>query len=350
MKFFTKLFLILFLGMPAWTQERIYEDQIFYHQDMDDVAYFLGEVQYGSDLILKRALQSEPQTKMLVLISHGGSMYGGLRASAVIRQSKLDTYVPKKSICASACSSMLFAGVNRWVNGNLGVHQFRSGDDKRVLAGIKEVQADTQFLTSDVITILSDYDLPDFVVPRMLATHWSEMHWFNSTEKKLLMNRNTSQLSKDVDCIERVTDFWVNTIYLEEEAVMPRCAQAVETDRFDSTQSLSIETKMIRPGTYKLENCQGNLTNTLNLGSITVSEHRDRFNGRNAMISDVNGIELMFGNPRLYHTDSGNLISEKLKESILTNGSFEPIGVALTSDDGNYQICSSSGFLGPLGI
>ena len=262
-------------------------------------------------------------------------MYGGIRASGVIHQAGINTYVPEGVACMSACSSMFFAGKNRWVEGDLGVHQFRSGEDsEEVLAAITEVEAEAQFAMSDIITVLSDYDLPNFVLPRMLSTHWSDMHIFKDTEKAALMEKNSEQLPPEKECIEKVARFLMENFYSEEdpETSMPTCeipAQNVATDIV--REAFSNVTNM-NNAVYSIESCEGELTAYLSSGSIIVSKHRRSFNGRNVSVNSRDGTELMFGNPRVYVTDTGDMISENGAESMLIDGKFEPIIVALIAD------------------
>ena len=341
MRFLIFLFLILLKPLVVHAEGKMYEYEIYYHPALEDVAFFFGTVQYQSDMILKRTLQSEPQTKLIVLASFGGSMYGGMRASSVIHQAGIDTYVPERVACMSACSSMFFAGKNRWVEGDLGVHQFRSGDDtEEVSAAVKEVEAQAQFKMSDVITVLSDYDLPNFVLPRMLSTHWSDMHIFTDTEKVSLMEKNAGQLPSSKDCIEKVAWFLMENFYSEEslERTMPTCelpAQDVATDIVRTAFSNGIN---MNNATYSIESCEGDLTAYLSSGSINISKHRRSFNGRNISVNSRDGRELLFGNPRVYVTDTGDMVSENGSESMLIDGKFEPITLALINDHGQQNL------------
>ena len=334
------LFLRPFLGLA---EDKLYENQIYYHPALTDVAFFFGTVQPESDMILKRALKSEPQTKVLVLASLGGSLYGGIRASGIIKQAGLDTYVPEGVACLSACSSMFFAGKNRWVKGELGVHQFRSVEvDEEVLAGVKKVESDAQYAISDVITVLSDYDLPSFVLPRMLATHWTDMHIFTDTEKYALMKRNNASKPQGNDCIEKISRFIMDVTYSTEgpedtEATMPTCQKKSQGVIKDNTQLALSGVANVRDGLYEILDCRGALSSYLASGSINISDHRQSFNGRNVSITESDGAELMFGSPRVYNTNAGDLISESSSESMLLDGIFEPITLALIADNSGQK-------------
>ena len=336
------LSLILFLApFLAVAEESLYENQIYYHPDLEGVAFFYGTVQTESDMILTRALKSRPQTKTIVLVSFGGSVYGGIRASGIIKQAGLDTYIPEGASCLSACSSMFFAGKNRWVKGELGVHQFRSVEvDKEVLAGVKKVESEAQYLMSDVITVLSDYDLPNFVLPRMLATHWRDMYFFTNTEKYALMTRNNALEPQDNNCIEKVSRWFMELLYSEKstEADVPTCQSKSQKATTDIAQPALSSVTNMWDGVYELGTCRGNLSGYLASGSISVSNHRQSFNGRNVSIMNSDGAELMFGSPRVYSTNAGDLISESSSESMLLGGKFEPVTVALVADNNHQKI------------
>lgn len=332
MRFLILSFFMLLKPLAVNAEGKMYEYEIYYHPALEDVAFFFGNVQYESDMILKRALQSEPQTKLLVLASYGGSMYGGIRASGVIHQAGINTYVPEGVACMSACSSMFFAGKNRWVEGDLGVHQFRSGEDsEEVLAAITKIEAEAQFALSDVITILSDYELPNFVLPRMLSTHWSDMHIFKDTEKAALMAKNSKQFPPAKACIEKVARFLMENFYSEEnlEISMPTCEIPAEDVATNIVHEALNNATNINNAVYFIGSCEGEVSAYLSSGSVIVSKHRRSFNGRNVSVNGHDGTELMFGNPRVYVTDTGDMISENGAESMLIDGKFEPITVAL---------------------
>ena len=130
-----------------------------------------GEIVYD----FRKALREHPGVTALFLNSPGGSVYGGLELSAVIHDRGLATVIPPEAMCASACSFLFVAGVQRAAYGVLGVHQFASGD-----GGVSE--GDAQHVTAEIIDFLREYDIPLIFMVRMLETPNTDMYWFDAEE------------------------------------------------------------------------------------------------------------------------------------------------------------------------
>lgn len=331
------LILLIFFSSSSAIADRFYDKKIVYFPEIEEVAFYYGAISPQSDMIIKRALLSEPQTKTMVLISLGGSSYGGLRAGYLIHQAGLNTFVPIGSVCASACSDLFFAGKNRWVEGALGVHQFRSGqDDVEILAAIKETQSVTQYEIADILAYYGDYDLPAFVSNRMLTTHWSDMYYFDASEKEDLMQKNTQVLPKNKTCIEKFTNYIYEIVILDNQEVTRPVCKDVDTSEDEVHRTAPSSGQITAPLSnheFNLLECSGELSDYLKLGSIILSPQRRSFNGRNISIKKDSGEELLFGNPRLYSTNSGDLISEISSENMLVAGKFETITLALIADE-----------------
>ena len=332
-----KLLFVLcaFIAELCLAEDRMYEDQVYYHSALDDVAFFLGEVGQDADMVLRRALKSEPQTQWIVLTSGGGDLYGGMRAATFINSSGLNTFVPEGGFCASSCATMFLSGGNRWVEGDVGVHQFYHTQDPTLMASLQERDKQSQYVMGDLITVLNDFNLPDFVIPRMLE-NFDELHIFTEKESQQLMFTNTGNFSIDKDCVEKIVSSWMNVMYENGNYERPSCGDQ-EGIRH---KKIKTEGKFVRKtdGQYNLSRCTGPLARILSKGAIRVSEFRRSYSGYNAVILDETGNELTFGNPRLYQTGSRNLLTMQAKESMLINGKFEPIEIALLHSRAGQEV------------
>ncbi|TBG28418.1 hypothetical protein ELG79_22155 [Rhizobium leguminosarum] len=112
----------------------------------------------------------------------------GLLIADDIHQRKLATYISKDSACLSACAYMFLAGVERRVDGKLGVHQISS--DTTDLVG-------AQLTISDIIDVLNRFDTPVEVMSVMFKTPPNDMHIFTTEEiERYKLNRIGSGESK----------------------------------------------------------------------------------------------------------------------------------------------------------
>ncbi|KRB56191.1 hypothetical protein ASE04_29000 [Rhizobium sp. Root708] len=131
-----------------------------------------GALDFRSPLAFRRALQAHPETETIILQSEGGSVQAGLLIAEEIHERKLKTLIPEKSLCASACSFVFFAGVGRLAQGQLGVHQISGSEDLET----------AQLNLSDIIETLSKYDVSSDVITRMLRTPPKDIYIFTPAE------------------------------------------------------------------------------------------------------------------------------------------------------------------------
>jgi hypothetical protein len=120
------------------------------------------------------AIGKRPSVQTLALDSPGGSVVEALALAREIADRQLATSVPERAVCFSACAYVFFAGRSRVASGDLGVHQ---------VAGVGISVADTQFVLSEVIDALTDFDVPPGVISVMLRTKPDKMHIFTEAEK-----------------------------------------------------------------------------------------------------------------------------------------------------------------------
>lgn len=158
------------LFSATWADERIGAFRVL--DDHPDIIVLDGEIGINSPLEFRRALAAQPQASLIVLNSPGGLVASGLILANDIHDRGLSTSIPKGAGCYSACAFMFFAGVERLVEGELGVHQMYGTDDT---SGV-------QARVSDIIEALEQFGTPTSVVTRMFRTPSEEMYIFSPSE------------------------------------------------------------------------------------------------------------------------------------------------------------------------
>ncbi len=149
--------------------------------DLPGVITLNGEIDAGSALNFRRALQDARDAQLVVLNSPGGLVQMGLLIADDIHTKGLSTFIPDGAGCYSACSFIFLAGTQRTVEGELGVHQIATESNDLVGA---------QVTISDIIDILGRFDTPPAVMSAMFRTPPDQMYIFSAVEiEQLGLNR-----------------------------------------------------------------------------------------------------------------------------------------------------------------
>jgi peptidoglycan hydrolase-like protein with peptidoglycan-binding domain len=138
-----------------------------------EVIMLNGEVTHTLDGDFLRALEARPNASMLVLNSPGGYVDNALQVAHEVRRRGMDTLVAEGMGCYSACAYIFFAGRNRYVEGELGVHQISAEVADLVLA---------QTTLSDVLDALSQFGVEQTIITVMLRTPPEDMYVFTAAE------------------------------------------------------------------------------------------------------------------------------------------------------------------------
>ena len=134
----------------------------FFLRSEPDLLIYVGAVGANDMLNLKKALREHPTISTIVLQNNGGGLvHIGLVVAEEIYERGLNTYIPKDSYCASACSFVFFAGRQRLAVGRLGVHQISAPE----LTGEQ-----AQFGVSDIVATLPKYGVSADVLGIMFST------------------------------------------------------------------------------------------------------------------------------------------------------------------------------------
>jgi hypothetical protein len=118
---------------------------------------------------------------VLLLNSPGGYVDDALVVAHKVKERGMSTLVASGMGCYSACSYIFFAGANREVDGELGVHQISAEVADLVLA---------QTTLADVLSALNEFQVTQSIITVMLQTPPAEMYIFTADEvSKLGINR-----------------------------------------------------------------------------------------------------------------------------------------------------------------
>ena len=213
---------LLFFSSKAHAVEEDFGLTLFgsfvHTEQVPNALFFFSDIQKNDSFELRRALRTY-NIDTIVLASSGGSVWEALNMAGIIFDKKMNTYVPKMPNeigCYSACSYLFFAGQNRLVEGELGVHQVGSYDEgadaKKEAKG--RTQQVTQFTTSEVIGFLNEFDTPPWVYERMFRSR--DMYIFTDDEAKQL-SQNTIDVGKIEEINKFIEDFLLATATPETE-------------------------------------------------------------------------------------------------------------------------------------
>jgi hypothetical protein len=132
-----------------------------------------GEVTHSLASDFGRALAARPNVRIIVLNSPGGYVDNALQVAHEVRRNGISTLVARGMGCYSACAYIFFAGQQRYVEGELGVHQISSEVADLVLA---------QTTLSDVLDALDAFGVQQTIISVMLRTPPEEMYVFSTAE------------------------------------------------------------------------------------------------------------------------------------------------------------------------
>ena len=178
------MLLVGLLLLPSWPAQAM--SQSFGPFTIDDAIPGLisldGDIDAGAALNFRRALEAAPNAELVVLNSAGGMVHIGLLIADDVHQRGLATFIPEEAGCYSACAYIFLAGIERQVDGELGVHQISSSSSDLVSA---------QMSISDIIDLLVRFDTPTDVLTAMFRTPPDDMHVFTKAEvAKFGINRS----------------------------------------------------------------------------------------------------------------------------------------------------------------
>ena len=147
--------------------------------DSEDTSVFalMGEIDIRTSLNFKRAVNEFGVPDVFLLNSSGGLVYIGLDLALEVNRLGITTVIPDEFSCYSACSYIFLAGKERYLDGELGIHQISSGENDLIRG---------QFTIADMIDVLNSFDVPKELYPPMLSTPPDEIYIVSLDEVRKL--------------------------------------------------------------------------------------------------------------------------------------------------------------------
>ena len=209
MKKIIAIILLCFATSASAEQEQLglsFFGSFLHTSHVPNALFFFADIQEDDSFELRRALRTH-DIDTLVLASSGGSVWEALNMAGIIFDKKMNTYIPPMPIsvgCYSACSYMFFAGQNRLLEGELGVHQVGSYDHSVDTEKEEQgrTQQTTQFTTSEVIGFLNEFGTPPWVYEKMFRSR--ELYIFTDDEatklnKNIIQDVNIQEIKAFID-------------------------------------------------------------------------------------------------------------------------------------------------------
>ena len=166
-------------------------------------AFIEGKITRRTQKSFARALKSYPAIDRLGLNSPGGDIDAAFEIADAVHARDMETQVPAKAICNSACSFIFLAGTRRWCFGDLGVHQIiYLGRDT-----IRVAEAQREF--SRIVGILSGYGVSPGILKLMFETPNDKIHVLSMNELVLFGVMNIFQAEKAREVRERQAERFV---------------------------------------------------------------------------------------------------------------------------------------------
>lgn len=175
MKHFLRVFFALAVSSLAASAEVIDKfAPILVDVTRPEFFILVGEIDSRTALNFDRAIDEYGVPEVLILNSEGGLVDQGLNVARSIHKNGVDTFIPESGGCYSACALIFLAGKVRVADGELGVHQIRNSSDS-LMSG--------QVAISDILDVLSDFDVPNALLVDMFRTPPESMHVLSAEEK-----------------------------------------------------------------------------------------------------------------------------------------------------------------------
>ena len=154
--------LILSTGSLAHAGELIFDGD-------NEGAVFQGPITDDDiDNVIAQLENDKP--KFIMLNSYGGGVSGAIRFAEYINDNGISTWVPKDAVCASACALVFLAGIQRFCEGKIYLHQFLPDKKYRT----EKISMDKAFVNiqnkiGEVVIMLNNFGTPQFVLETMLT-------------------------------------------------------------------------------------------------------------------------------------------------------------------------------------
>ena len=140
--------------------------ELFFGKDNEWVVFQGPILSEEVDGILSQLEDKKP--KLILLNSIGGNVSGAVRFARYVRQNQMNTWIAKNQTCASACALVFLAGIQRFSEGRLVVHQYLPpAEQANEKIARDKAWISVQRIIGETITLLNSFGTPRFVFERI---------------------------------------------------------------------------------------------------------------------------------------------------------------------------------------
>ena len=140
--------------------------ELFFGKDNEWVVFQGPILSEEVDGILSQLEDKKP--KLILLNSIGGNVSGAVRFARYVRENEMNTWIAKNQTCASACALVFLAGIQRFSEGRLVVHQYLPpAEQANEKIARDKAWISVQRMIGETITLLNSFGTPRFVFERI---------------------------------------------------------------------------------------------------------------------------------------------------------------------------------------
>ncbi|KRO86216.1 MAG: hypothetical protein ABR89_01490 [Rhodobacter sp. BACL10 MAG-120910-bin24] len=140
--------------------------ELFFGKDNEWVVFQGPILSEEVDGILSQLEDKKP--KLILLNSIGGNVSGAVRFARYVRENQMNTWIAKNQTCASACALVFLAGIQRFSEGRLVVHQYLPpAEQANEKIARDKAWISVQRIIGETITLLNSFGTPRFVFERI---------------------------------------------------------------------------------------------------------------------------------------------------------------------------------------
>jgi hypothetical protein len=142
-----------------------------------------GEIDSQTPTLLQHSVDNcrRHRTPVLDLDSPGGDLDAAMQAGRIVRTWQGITDVPKGAQCASACVFVLLGGVQRLVEGTIGLHRPYSTD---MTSSSDEAAKKYRSMRAKVLSYLQEMNIPDRLLDAMNAVGPQRIRWLSGSKNE----------------------------------------------------------------------------------------------------------------------------------------------------------------------
>ena len=143
--------------------------ELFFGKDNEWVVFQGPILSEEVDGILSQLEDKKP--KLILLNSIGGNVSGAVRFARYVRENEMNTWIAKNQTCASACALVFLAGIQRFSEGKLVVHQYLPpAEQANEKIARDKAWISVQRIIGETITLLNSFGTPRFVFERIFSS------------------------------------------------------------------------------------------------------------------------------------------------------------------------------------